>query len=517
MITPELVDLSRLQFAVTALYHFLFVPLTLGLSMILVAMEGCYVVTGKEIYKDMTRFWGKLFAINFAMGVATGITMEFQFGTNWAYYSHYVGDIFGAPLAIEALVAFFMESTFAGLFFFGWKRLSRLGHWVCTFLMALGTNISAMWILIANGWMQFPKGSVFNVETMRMEMDSFWTIISSEWAQATFTHTVSAGYMTGAVFVMAISAWYLLRKRDVEFAKKSLMIACAFGLVTSLFTIHQGDESAYLVTRDQPEKLAAMEAIWNTESTPAPITVFAIPDSEARTNHAEVKIPWILGLIGTRSLSTPVPGINQLIERNVDRITRGKEAVVALEALRASPKDPALLAKFKEVQPYLGYGLLLRKYTNDVANATPEVIQEAAAHTIPSVGLIFWSFRGMVVSGLLMIVLFLAGLIYSVKGSVDKKSCYLTAAMIGMPLPWIANELGWVVTEVGRQPWSIYGMLPVDLSVSSLTAGSVFGSLAGFIVLYSCLIVVEVWLMKKFAGLGPSSLGTGRYFFENHR
>ena len=194
--------------------------------------------SNKEIYKDMTRFWGKLFAINFAMGVATGITMEFQFGTNWAYYSHYVGDIFGAPLAIEALVAFFMESTFAGLFFFGWKRLSRLGHWVCTFLMALGTNISAMWILIANGWMQFPKGSVFNVETMRMEMDSFWTIISSEWAQATFTHTVSAGYMTGAVFVMAISAWYLLRKRDVEFAKKSLMIACAFGLVTSLFTIH---------------------------------------------------------------------------------------------------------------------------------------------------------------------------------------------------------------------------------------------------------------------------------------
>lgn len=281
MITPELVDLSRLQFAVTALYHYLFVPLTLGLSMILVAMEGCYVVTGKEIYKDMTRFWGKLFAINFAMGVATGITMEFQFGTNWAYYSHYVGDIFGAPLAIEALVAFFMESTFAGLFFFGWKRLSRLGHWVCTFLMALGTNISAMWILIANGWMQFPKGSVFNVETMRMEMDSFWTIISSEWAQATFTHTVSAGYMTGAVFVMAISAWYLLRKRDVEFAKKSIMIACAFGLVTSLFTIHQGDESAYLATRDQPEKLAAMEAIWNTESTPAPITVFAIPDSEA--------------------------------------------------------------------------------------------------------------------------------------------------------------------------------------------------------------------------------------------
>ena len=275
MISTDLVDLSRLQFALTAMYHFIFVPLTLGLSFLLVVMEVTYVLTGKQMYKDMTRFWGKLFGINFALGVATGITMEFQFGTNWAYYSHYVGDIFGAPLAIEGLMAFFLESTFIGLFFFGWDRLSKGKHLFATIMMALGSNLSALWILVANGWMMYPTGAEFNFETMRMEMTNFWAVFTSEWAQAKFVHTVAGGYMTGAMFVMAVSAYYLLKRQDVKFAASSFRLAAAFGIVSSILTIHMGDESGFLVTRDQPTKIAAMEATWDTHEAPAPLTLFA--------------------------------------------------------------------------------------------------------------------------------------------------------------------------------------------------------------------------------------------------
>ncbi len=246
MISEELVDLSRLQFAVTALYHFLFVPLTLGLTYILVIMETVYVMTGKVIYKDMTRFWGKLFGINFALGVTTGLTMEFEFGTNWAYYSQYVGDIFGTPLAIEGLMAFFLESTFIGLFFFGWNRLSKEGHLAVTVLTATGTNLSALWILVANGWMQNPVGASFNPQTMRMELDSIWALFLNPVAQAKFVHTVSAGYVTASLFVLGISSWYLLKGRDTEFAKRSFRIAAAFGLASSLSVIILGDESGYL-------------------------------------------------------------------------------------------------------------------------------------------------------------------------------------------------------------------------------------------------------------------------------
>ena len=277
MLSSELVDLSRLQFALTSMYHFLFVPLTLGLSFLLVIMETCYVVTGRQVYKDMTRFWGKLFGINFALGVATGITMEFQFGTNWAYYSHYVGDIFGAPLAIEGLMAFFLESTFIGLFFSGWNRLSKGGHISATFLMALGSNLSALWILVANAWMQYPTGSEFNYVTMRMEMTNFWDVVTSPWAQAKFMHTINAGYMTGAMFVLAISAWYLIKGRDIDFAKRSLRIAAVFGLVATVLTVHMGDESGYLVTRDQPSKIASMEAVWKLTKPPLPFHSLPFP------------------------------------------------------------------------------------------------------------------------------------------------------------------------------------------------------------------------------------------------
>ena len=269
MLSTELVDLSRLQFAATAMYHYLFVPLTLGLSMILVAMEACYLKTGKQVYKDMVKFWGKLFGINFALGVTTGITMEFQFGTNWSYYSHYVGDIFGAPLAIEGLMAFFLESTFIGLFFFGWDKVKKGTHFLCTILMALGSNLSALWILVANGWMQYPAGASFSYQTMRMEMNDFFAVILSPWAQTKFFHTITAGYATGAAFVLAISAWYLLKGRDIDFAKRSFRVAACFGFCASLLAAWQGDESGYLAAQDQPAKLAAMEGMWETEPAPA--------------------------------------------------------------------------------------------------------------------------------------------------------------------------------------------------------------------------------------------------------
>ena len=293
------VSLARLQFAMTALYHFLFVPLTLGLSFLLAIMESAYVMTGRQIWRDMTRFWGKLFGINFAMGVATGITMEFQFGTNWAYYSHYVGDIFGAPLAIEGLMAFFLESTFVGLFFFGWDRMSKLGHLTVTWLVAIGSSMSALWILIANGWMQNPVGATFNPDTMRMELSSFWDLLFNPTAQSKFVHTVSAGYVTGSMFMLAISAFYLLRGRHVAFAKRSIIVASAFGLASALSVVVLGDESGYTVTENQQMKLAAIEAMW--KSAPPPALVHTVRDPRYRPRTRTISKSRCRG----RSASSP--------------------------------------------------------------------------------------------------------------------------------------------------------------------------------------------------------------------
>ena len=514
MISSELVDLSRLQFAFTSMYHFLFVPLTLGLSFMLVVMEACYVVTGREVYKDMTRFWGKLFGINFALGVATGITMEFQFGTNWAYYSHYVGDIFGAPLAIEGLMAFFLESTFIGLFFFGWDRLSKGKHLFATIMMALGSNLSALWILVANGWMMHPTGAEFNFETMRMEMTNFWAVFTSEWAQAKFVHTVAGGYMTGAMFVLSISAWYLIKGRDIDFAKKSIRLAACFGFIATLLTIHMGDESGYLVTKNQPTKIASMEAMWETHEAPAPLSLFALPNDKTRSNEMEVSVPWLFGLMGTRSISTEIEGINPLVEKAQARIVNGQRAVGLLEELRKNPSSQNLRQQFEEVQADLGYGLLLKKYTADVSKATPDQIRAAALSTVPAVNPMYWSFRLMVGCAIASLLIFLLCAWFSIKNNMVEKKKLLWLSLLAMPLPWIACEAGWFVAEYGRQPWTIYEVLPTDLSVSSLSAGSVLGSLIGFIVLYAVLLVVELWLMVRFAKLGPSSLSTGRYFFE---
>ncbi|HHU8822250.1 TPA: cytochrome ubiquinol oxidase subunit I, partial [Escherichia coli] len=322
----DVIDLSRWQFALTALYHFLFVPLTLGLIFLLAIMETIYVVTGKTIYRDMTRFWGKLFGINFALGVATGLTMEFQFGTNWSFYSNYVGDIFGAPLAMEALMAFFLESTFVGLFFFGWQRLNKYQHLLVTWLVAFGSNLSALWILNANGWMQYPTGTHFDIDTLRMEMTSFSELVFNPVSQVKFVHTVMAGYVTGAMFIMAISAWYLLRGRERDVALRSFAIGSVFGTLAIIGTLQLGDSSAYEVAQVQPVKLAAMEGEWQTEPAPAPFHVVAWPEQDQERNAFAIKIPALLGILATHSLDKPVPGLKNLMAETYPRLQRGRMA-----------------------------------------------------------------------------------------------------------------------------------------------------------------------------------------------
>ena len=468
-------------------------------------------MTGNVVWKDMTRFWGKLFGINFALGVTTGITLEFQFGTNWAYYSHYVGDIFGAPLAIEGLMAFFLESTFVGLFFFGWDRLSRTQHLMVTTLMAVGTNLSALWILIANGWMQNPVGAEFSYQTMRMEMTDFWAVVFNPDAQAKFVHTVSAGYVTGAMFVLSISSWYLLKNRDVEFAKRSFRVAAAFGLASVCSVIVLGDESGYTVGEAQQTKMAALEAMWETKPAPAPLTLVASINEAEQKNDWEIEIPWLMGLIGTRSVSKEIPGIHEIKIKNRERIVQGIQAVKALETLRAHRDDASAKAQFEKYKADLGFGLLLKKYVVDVNQATPEIIDKAMNDTVPRVTPLFWSFRIMVGLGFAMLALFALTFWSTLKTAVQPPPWLLRWALWMLPAPWISCELGWFVAEYGRQPWTIYGVLPTHLSVSTLSVNSLYGSLAGFVGFYTVLLVVEMFLMIKFARIGPGSLGTGRY------
>ena len=506
MIDSTVVDLSRLQFAATAMYHFIFVPLTLGLSWILVIMESVYVMTGKPIYKEMTQFWGKLFGINFALGVTTGITMEFQFGTNWAYYSHYVGDIFGAPLAIEGLMAFFLESTMFGLFFFGWNRLSKRGHLAVTALLALGSNLSAVLILIANAWMQDPVGSAFNPVTMRMELTDFAALVFNPVAQSKFVHTVAAGYVTGSLFVLSISAWYLLKDKHVEFARRSFRIAAAFGLAGTLSVIVLGDESGYAVSESQKSKLAAIEAMWETEPAPAGFNLVASINEEQQANDWAIRVPYMLGLIATRSTSEVLPGIREIREKNKERIASGVLAVAALEDLRKNPADTAAQEKFKQHEADMGYGLLVRRHVEDVRQATPEVIEKAAMDSVPKVAPLFWSFRVMVGLGFLMLGLFVAAIWLSIHNTHRKHPLLMKAFLWSLPAPWIACLCGWFVAEYGRQPWTVFGMLPTHLSASSLSVASLWGSIAGFVGFYTLLLIVEMYLMFKYARLGPAAL-----------
>jgi len=495
--------LSRIQFGLTAMYHFLFVPLTLGLSFILAIMESVYVMTGREIWRDMTKFWGKLFAINFAMGVATGITMEFQFGTNWAYFSHYVGDIFGVPLAIEGLMAFFLESTFVGLMIFGWDRLTRRQHLTVTWLVALGSNLSALWILIANGWMQNPVGAVFNPETMRMEVTDIFAVIFNPVAQAKFVHTVSAGYVTGAMFVLSISAFYLLRRRHLPFAKRSLAVAASFGLASALSVVVLGDESGYLTTEHQKMKLASMEAMWETEPAPASFTLFGIPDVAKRETDYAVRIPYMLGLIATRSVDQPVMGINDLVKRAETRVRSGLIAYRGLQTLRKDRDNTTARAQLADNQENLGYALLLRQFLDDPLQATQADIHRAAQLTIPPVTALFWTFRIMVGLGFFFIALFAFAFYVSATQRFERYRWFLRLALYALPLPWLAAELGWYTAEGGRQPWAIEGILPTHIAASSVSGGMVLASLIGFIIFYSVLAVVDAFLMVRYARMGP--------------
>ncbi|WP_374527655.1 cytochrome ubiquinol oxidase subunit I [Novosphingobium sp.] len=496
------VELSRLQFALTAMYHFLFVPLTLGLSFLLVIMESIYVMTGREIWRTITRFWGKLFGINFVLGVATGITMEFEFGTNWAYYSHYVGDIFGAPLAIEGLMAFFLEATFVGLMFFGWDKLSKIAHLAVTFLVALGSNLSALWILIANGWMQNPVGARFNPETMRMEVTDFYSVLFNPVAQAKFVHTVSAGYVAASVFVMGVSAYYLLKGKWTNVARRSMMVASAFGLASSLSVVVLGDESGYALTDNQRMKLAAIEAMWHTEEAPAGLSLFGIPDMDAQETHYEVKVPYVLGLISTRSLTGEVMGINELVLKADERIRSGIVAYDAVEKLKVNRTDMAAREQFERHKADLGYAMLLKRHVADPRAASDQQIMLAAKDTIPNVPLMFWLFRIMAGLGFFFIGFF-ALAFYCASACKFSKRWFLKIAVAIMPLPWIAIEFGWMLAEIGRQPWAVEGVLPTFLAASSLTVTQIWTTIIGFTLLYGTLAVIEVRLMIATIRKGP--------------
>lgn len=502
MINFDVVQLSRIQFGMTALYHFIFVPLTIGMSMLLGIMETVYVVTARDIWKQMTKFWGVLFGINFAMGVATGLTMEFQFGTNWAYYSHYVGDVFGIPLAIEGLMAFFLEGTFIGIFFFGWDRLPKGGHLFVTWMVALGSNLSALWILIANGWMQHPAGAYFNFHTMRMEVTNFADILFNPVAQAKFVHTISAGYVTGSVFILAISAYYLLCNRNLELAKRSMLVAAAFGLASAFSVVVLGDESGYLANENQKMKIAAIEGMWQTEKPPASFNLFGIPEQQHHITIDTVKIPYLLGLIATRSIDQPLLGINDLVVRAQSEITQGIKAYSALQILLSNPNDIRAQNTLTENEQDLGYALLLKKYTDNVAAATPQEIQMAAWDTVPDVAPLFWGFRIMVVCGFFFIALFITAFVLSVRKKFNVR-WFLWTALLSLPLPWIAAEVGWFVAESGRQPWVIQGILPTFLGTSSLSTSALHISVIGFICLYTFLACIEIYLMVKYIRLGP--------------
>ena len=508
-ISTGVVDLSRLQFAITALYHFMFVPLTLWLTFMLAAMETVYVVTGRQIYKDMTLFWGKLFGINFALGVATGITMEFEFGTNWSMYSRFFGDMFGTPLAIEGLMAFFMESTFVGLMFFGWDRLNRHTHLAITWLVALGSNLSALWILVANASMNLPQGAHFDPATMRMQFDSIVAVIFNPDAQAKFVHTSVAGYVSAAMLVMGISSFYLLRGQHRQFAARSFRMAALFGIISTVAVITLGDVLGRMVYEHQPTKIAAIEGLWHTTKPPfEPWVAFALPDDAKQENHFEIGVPFVVTPLVTHSFFTPITGMHELEEQAAPHIRSGIEAVTALKAWRegGSADD---LARFNAHKADMGYGFLAARHAphNDVssipANQIEQIIVETEPDILPNVFVTFWSFRIMVFLSLLFFGLFAFASWASLKNRLERNRFLLKVCLWSIPLPILATEFGWITAEAGRQPWTVFNLLPTFLSASTHSFSYMVFSLAGFAILYSVFIAAELFLMFKYARLGP--------------
>ena len=512
----SVVDWSRAQFAMTAIYHWLFVPLTLGLGFIIAFMETIYYKTGDEFWKRTTKFWMRLFGINFAIGVATGIILEFEFGTNWSNYSHFVGDIFGAPLAIEGIMAFFMESTFIAIMFFGWNKVSKGFHLAATWLTAIGANLSALWILVANAWMQYPTGTAFNVETARNEMTSFWDVLFSPVAINKFLHTTTSGYVLAAVFVVGVSAWFLLRKRDQKMARYSMVIASTFGLVSALFLAFTGDSSGVDIAKTQPMKLAAMEAHYDGEHA-APLVAFGIlkPDEDRSCNddafHWKIQIPKMLSVLSFHDPEAFVPGINDLLYGNPqqgilstqEKIDRGRIAIQELAVYRDAKQrgDTAamqrVMAKFDaqtaegrafldSYYRYFGYGYL----------SSPQ-------ETVPDVPLVFYSFRVMVGAGVYFIALFAVLLVLLYRRSIDQYRWLLWVTVWSIPVAYIASQAGWIVAEVGRQPWVVQDLLPTVAAVSRIDSGSVIVTFCIFVALFTTLLIAEIAIMVRQIKIGP--------------
>ncbi len=500
-----LVNWSRAQFALTAMYHWIFVPLTLGLSFLCAFFESIYVKTGKQEWRDLTKFWMTLFGINFAIGVATGIILEFEFGTNWSNYSWMVGDIFGAPLAVEGIVAFFLEATFFAVMFFGWDRVSTGFHLFSTWMVAVGSNLSALWILVANGWMQAPTGMAFNPETVRFEMQNFWEVLFSPVAIAKFTHTTSSSFLVGAMFVIAISSYYLLKRRHVEMAKKSILVASVFGLFSFAYVGLTGDESAYTNADTQPMKLAAYEGLYDGERK-APLVAFGIlnPEKQAgddkETFLFDIKLPYMLSFLANRSLDSFVPGVNDLVYGNKEegiagigeKIALGKMALTDLTAYKDAQKggDAAAadtaLAKFKVNQDYLGYG-----YLNSPEDA------------VPPVQTTFYAFHIMVILAVYFGLICIAYLVYGLKDTIEQKRWLLPFGVLSFFLAMIASQAGWVVAEVGRQPWAIQDMLPVGVATSNIGKGNVIMTFWMFAGLFTLLLLAEVKIMLRQIKKGP--------------
>lgn len=500
-----LVDWSRAQFALTAMYHWIFVPLTLGLGFIVAIMETLYVKTGSEFWKKTTKFWMTLFAINFAIGVATGIIMEFEFGTNWANYSWFVGDIFGAPLAVEGILAFFMESTFFAVMFFGWDKVSKGFHLLSTWLVAIGSNLSALWILVANGWMQYPVGMTFNPDTVRNEMMNFWDVLFSPVAISKFLHTIGSGFVMASLFVVGISAWYLLKNRDIVFAKKSMVVGATFGLITSLFLILSGDESAHQVALKQPMKLAAMEGLYEGKTNAGIVGVGILNPAKTLDNDEhpflfEIEAPYALSLLGYHDMHAYVPGMKDLVYGNKERgiistqekMQQGKLAVQALEEYKNAKKakDELKMAEARTVldknMKYFGYGHI--KKAQDV---------------VPPVATTFYAFHIMVTLGGWFLVLFSILLFLLFKKDITKYKWILRSAVASIPLGYIAGEAGWVVAEVGRQPWAIQDLMPVGIAATHISSTNVMISFFMFATLFTALLIAEIKIMTKQISIGP--------------
>ena len=492
MVETALVDWSRLQFALTAAYHWLFVPLTLGLAVVMATMESVYVATGDEFWKRTTKFWMKLFAINFTVGIATGIILEFEFGTNWSNYSWFVGDIFGAPLAIEGIFAFFIEATFFAVMFFGWEKVSKHFHLASTWLTGIGAAISAVWILVANSWMQNPVGMEFNPDTVRHEMVDFWALVLNPVAVSKFFHSVFSGWMTGAIFVIGISCWYLLKGRERRFALSSIRVAAIVGIIGTFAVMLSGDSSGVQVAKYQPMKLAAAEGL-EDGGTRAGFSI--VPG---------VEVPGVLSILATHDIDGYVPGINNILEgyttpdgeRHLsaeEKMERGDIALKAFSDYRAlRESDPAAAAEARalldENVEYFGYGYI-----------------DSKEELVPPVGLVYWAFRVMVGIGGLLLLFMVVVLWAERKGRLEGMRPLLWAALLAIPLVYIAGQAGWIVAEVGRQPWVIDGLLPVKAAVSSVSVAAVQTTFWLFVAIFTLFLVIELRIMFKAINEGPKT------------